>query len=136
MKFAKAKEGERFVFPDRGGLWVKTSKDEAEMTFPQKRKCSGISPDLEVCVIFARDEKRADGSLKIALIDRDTDSLLLEIPEATAQQVVAYSYAEQLKITPKGKRKVREYCVDEVEMDHDSQSLVLKMRDVTDATID
>ena len=138
MKFAKAKEGERFVFPDRGGIWIKTAEKEAEMVFPGKeRQCSDIDTELEVYVIFERDAKKpggakTDGGMKIVLIDRETGEPTLEIPNASTQQVTAYSCAEDLRMTPKGKRKVRDYSVDEVVMDHDSQSLVLVLRDVTE----
>lgn len=143
MKFAKARAGENFVFPDRGGVWKKTGDATAELVFPSvkagpARKCSGITPALEVYVIFEKDKKspvlKTDGTMKIVMIDRDTEKPVLEIPNATAQQVAAYSYSEELKMTPKGKRKVRDYDVDEVIMDHDSQSLVLIVRDVTDKT--
>ena len=138
MKFAKAREGEKFVFSDRGGLWMKKAENKAEMVFPaQERKCSDIDPELEVYVIFERDMKKpvgtkTDGAVKVILIDRETEQPILEIPNASPQQVAAYSYSEDLRMTPKGKRKVREYSVDEVVMDHDEQALILVLRDVTD----
>jgi hypothetical protein len=138
MKFAKAREGERFVFPDRGGIWMKTGEDKAEMVFPSKtRKCGDIDKALEVYVIFEKDKKapalKTDGKMKVVLMDQATEKPLLQIDDATAQQVAAYTYTEDLRMTPKGKRKVREYSVVEVIMDHDTQSLVLVLRDVTES---
>lgn len=135
MKFAKAREGEKFVFAERGGLWVKTGDKTAEMAFPtQGRKCSDIDPELNVYVIFEKDKaaKTTDSPLKITMVDRETQQTIVEIPNATPQQMSAYSYAEGVAITPKGKRKQREYDVDEVLLDHDNQTLLLVARDVTD----
>ena len=145
MKFSRAREGEKFVFPDRGGLWTKTGEKSATMVFPDKtRQCSDINTELEVYVIFERDAKKPEkpekpervvvkttGAVKVILVDRQTLEAILEIPDASPQQVAAYSYSEDLRMTPQGKRKPRDYAVDEVVMDHDSQSLILVLRDVS-----
>jgi len=144
VKFVKARVGENFVFPDRGGFWKKTDDTTAELVFPSvkagpARKCSEINPQLNVYVILENKKPKpkvmdSSGEMKITLMDRETEKEILVIPNATPQQVAAYSYSESLYMTPKGKRKAREYNVDEVIMDHDEQSLVLVLRDVSNVS--
>jgi len=137
MKFGRAKMGEKFVFFHKGGVWEKTGPDAAKMMFGEDpgRPTCGISNDMEVYVFFERDERKAqaaDAPMKIRVIDRTTEQDLLVIPDATAQQVAAYSYSETFRYTPAGKRKEREYSVDDVILCHNEQTLVLVVRDVTE----
>ena len=135
MKFAKARIGEKFVFPDRGGLWQKMSAGEARMVFPDKgRPCCDIDPNLEVYVIFERNGSGTHHAMRLVMVDRQTEETVLDVPDASAHQMAALAESDEVRMTPKGKRKQREYVIDEMVTDWDVQTLFVSGRDVTGKT--
>ena len=137
MKFEKARIGEKLVFPDNGGIWKKVDDHEAISVWPRKGCCSIKStPEQDVYVIF-EDRKplrtpvgSTPGAMRLVVQEADDKPPILEMPEATPQQIAAYSAMSEMKLTPKGKRKPRLYMVEDCGVDADTQTLVVEISPV------
>ena len=139
MIFGKARIGEKVVLFDAGGMWRKVSDTTVEMVIgPRPGETRALEPETEVYVFFERDERKAmaapvgvQGAMRVVLVDSASEKEMIEIPDASAQQISAYAFAETVRLTPPGRRKPRAYIVDDVVMDQDAQTLYLAVRDVS-----
>jgi len=148
MKVGKVRMGEKFVLDDRGGVWEKVGDNPNGTVqgrcFFGPRGLYGSTVDLDpraYCyVIFTRPvEDAAEAAVKqaeaakqaermrIRLIDGDTETLVLDIPNASPSQISALSSVDVLRLTPPGKRLVKVYHVSEYGFDMDEGTLYVEV---------
>ena len=156
MKVAKVRVGEKFVLDDRGGVWEKleagSNGDVRARCFFGPRSVYGteiiVDPNAYCYVIFEGREKpfgkdypdrREDtpvapvlpavaGAINIVIVTED-DQVLVDIPNATMAQLIAFSTAEEFKLTPPGKRNPRGYSVSEIGYDADKNVYGIAVRE-------
>lgn len=148
MRLGQVRNGSKFVFEDRGGVWQKTADDRARCIFGKKGEYGTeipVSSESFVFGLFDRPFDRSRGpsrepaptmvaggghgmGMKVVIADVDDETILMEIADATAAQVAALSVVEGFRMKAPRKRIPREYRILDTAVDVSENTLFLMVR--------
>ena len=141
MRLAVVRNGYKFVFESRGGVWQKIADDKARCIFGSKEDYGTeipISSDTFVYGLFERPRyashdsvpvvARNGSGMKIVIGDVDDDTVIMEIVDASPAQVAALSAVRVLRLKAPRKRIPREYGVLDTAMDISENTLYVMAR--------
>ena len=137
MKLGRVRIGNKFVFEDRGGVWIKTAEDRAKCFFGKREEYGteiSIGPDAFAYILYEREYRQApvqsmNGSgMKVLVVDEEDESVVMEIAEASPSQVSAFVGTENVRIKPPRKRLFQNYMVAETYVVPDENALYVICR--------
>jgi hypothetical protein len=141
MRLVQVRNGYKFVFENRGGVWQKIADDKARCIFGSKEDYGTeipISSDTFVYGLFERPRYtpresaqmvtgRGSG-MKVVIGDVDDETVIMEIVDASAAQVAALSEVRVLRMKAPRKRIPREYAVLDTAVDISDNTLYVMVR--------
>lgn len=144
MRVARARDGEKIVLDDRGGVWIKTGVNEQGKTMLRCffgppdvfGKDIEVDPSAYCFVIFDKKEETEtavvppsispvvpSGGIRVKVLDEDAQVLIQEFVGLTNAQITALSSVETIRLTPSGKKSAEVFHVTEFAYDMDGNTL-------------